>query len=228
MFVGSVSVCVRAMSTRAAIAQLRSTSNKLDNLVSVAKCAAMAKQQGASMLFLPECFGFIGESSQETLENAEPPIMSDSSENTEEIQELLKRIIHQSPAADDENDATVIKEDNAHILLLNGLRVIAKESRLWISGGGMHESGAPPDESNNDSPRVYNSHVILDDSGKVRALYRKIHLFDVDIPNKVNLRESATTAPGTKLVVCDSPIGKWLCKRTTDSFHLPSQSVSRE
>ena len=72
----------------------------------------------------------------------------------------------------------------------------------------MHESGAPPDSENDGRPRVYNSHVIVDSNGMVRALYRKTHLFDVSIPNRVNLRESATTAPGNELVECDSPVGK--------------------
>ena len=57
----------------AAIAQLRSTSNKFQNLQDIAKCARLAKAQGASMLFLPECFGFLGESSAQTLEEAEDP-----------------------------------------------------------------------------------------------------------------------------------------------------------
>lgn len=56
---------------RAAIAQLCSTASKHKNLQNIAKCANMAKQHGASMLFLPECFGFIGKSAQETLDNAE-------------------------------------------------------------------------------------------------------------------------------------------------------------
>ena len=200
-FVGSVwtSSCC-AMSSKAAIAQLRSTGNKLDNLVKVATCARMAKELGAAMLFLPECFGFIGESSQQTLEYAEPPIMIDSVQNNVHVQELLRKSV-QSPF---EGVDSTVEDEN--VSLLDGLKVIAKESGLWISGGGMHESGAPTDED--DRPRVYNSHVILDSDGNVQALYRKTHLFDVSIPNKVNLRESATTAPGTELVVCDSPVGK--------------------
>jgi len=177
--------------------------------MNVARCGGMAKEQGASMLFLPECFGFIGESSQQTLERAEPPIIDDTTENDEHVQELLRKIVQSSS---DETIVTAEKSTvkDANVSLLDGLRVIAKESGLWISGGGMHESGAPPDDKNNDRPRVYNSHVILDSDGNVRAIYRKTHLFDVSIPDKVNLRESATTAPGTELVICDSPIGKWL------------------
>jgi predicted amidohydrolase len=193
-----MSFCAR----RAAIAQLCATNNKLQNLLNVARCAGMARQQGASILFLPECFGFIGTSSEETLQQAEPPIMEDSSQNSEAICELLKQTV-QIPS--DDCDATTTTDDD-DISLLDGLKTIAVESNLWISGGGMHEAGAPSEQD--EKPRVYNSHVILDNQGNVQAIYRKTHLFDVSIPNKVNLRESATTAPGTRLVVCDSPIGK--------------------
>lgn len=206
-----VSTC-RSMSTStnkpaqvAAIAQLRSTNNKLRNLCNIAACAGIARQQGASMLFLPECFGFLGESSQETLEQAEPPIQNDTSVNKDDVQELLKKLVSSPSDAASTTTTRDSTEESLHVSLLDGLKVISKTSGLWISAGGMHESGAPPDD---DRPRVYNSHVILDSNGNVKALYRKTHLFDVSIPNKVNLRESATTAPGTELVVCDSPIGK--------------------
>jgi predicted amidohydrolase len=55
----------------AAVAQLRSTSNKFENLKDIAHCAKLAIEQNACMLFLPECFGFMGESATQTLEEAE-------------------------------------------------------------------------------------------------------------------------------------------------------------
>jgi predicted amidohydrolase len=171
--------------------------------VDVAKCAGLAREKGASMLFLPECFGFMGESSLQTLEQAEPPIMGDQSENEGTVQEQLccaVRYPHENTFA----------EETENVSLLDGLKVIARTSGMWISAGGMHESGASPDDDNGGLPRVYNTHVIVDSDGKVQTLYRKSHLFDVSIPNKVNLRESATTAPGTKLVVCDSPVGMYV------------------
>ena len=198
-------ISCRAMSTsttkKAAIAQLCSTSNKFQNLLDIAVCARMAKAQGASMLFLPECFGFMGEKSGQTLEEAENPVMEDTNVNDSEVTESLIATV-----SGKQEQTRVKSGDNKSIFLLDALRTIASESGLWISGGGMHVSGAPPDELTG-NPRVYNTHIILDDSGGLRALYRKIHLFDVSIPGKVQLRESATTAPGKKLVVCDSPIG---------------------
>jgi predicted amidohydrolase len=115
--------------------------------------------------------------------------------------------------------------DNNKVSLLDGLSHIARASNMWISVGGIHERGAPPStsssvvenedkessssSSSSSRPRTYNTHVILDNEGQVRAVYRKIHLFDVSIPGKVNLQESASTAPGDKIITCDSPIGMY-------------------
>lgn len=109
---------------------------------------------------------------------------------------------------------------NSNISLLSGLVTISKASKMWISAGGMHVGGAPPpppsSQTSNDiittesSSRVYNTHIIIDNHGMIQTYYRKIHLFDVLIPNQVNLQESKTTAPGTKIVVCDSPIGTFI------------------
>ena len=191
VFVGSAWVTCRAMSTngsrRAAIAQLWSTSNKISNLVDVAKCAGLAREQGASMLFLPECFGFMSESSLQTLEQAEPPIMDDQLENEGMVQEQLCSAVRYPL----EN---TFVDETENISLLDGLRVIARTSGMWISGGGMHESGAPPDNDNGDLSRVYNTHVIVDSDGTVQALYRKSHLFDVDAQQGQSTRKRNDSA----------------------------------
>ena len=190
----------------AAVAQLRATSDKYQNLVDVATCARNAKAKGASMLFLPECFGFIGESSAQTLQEAEDPqkMSLESFDSESPLSQSLKSIIHNT--ADSSAAPPPVQS------LMDGLRTIAKESGLWISGGGMHVSGAPPDEKDtearSDSYRVYNTHVVVDSNGALVESYRKIHLFDVSIPGKVELRESRTTAAGTELVACDSPVGR--------------------
>lgn len=201
---------------RAALAQLRSTSNKLENMIDTAKCAGWAQREGASMLFLPECFGFMGENAEQTLQNAEPPVVvgndDGGSTNGAAVDDLLVETISSSSKGEDltpiqEKLNNNFKSNGANINILGALRTIAKETNLWISAGGMHVSGAPPVEGS-DRQRVYNTHIIIDDRGNVQCLYRKIHLFDVSIPGKVILKESNTTAPGTDLVTCDSPIGK--------------------
>lgn len=79
-------------------------------------------------------------------------------------------------------------------------RALAAETGIWLSLGGFHELGP-------DAHRVYNTHVVLDASGAIRAAYRKIHLFDACLPT-APMRESDSTAPGDELVVVHgTPVG---------------------
>lgn len=200
---------VNAMSSkvgRVAVAQLRSSASKADNLVAIAKCAGWSRREGAAMLFLPECFGFIGQSAKETIAAAEPPLEEDTRTNPAAFQNYLEHMVDSCQKGGD--TPMSLPQDSNDISLVDGLRTIARKSNLWISAGGMHVSGAPPSIYEPSKSRVFNTHVILDSSGEIKSTYRKIHLFDVSIPGKVSLQESATTAPGSELVVCDSPIGK--------------------
>src|SRR5262249_49755706 len=75
-------------------------------------------------------------------------------------------------------------------------------NKVWIVGGGMPERGPSLD-------RVYNTCVVVDDTGRLRARYRKIHLFDIDIQHGVGgaqFRESATVEPGSETAVVETPI----------------------
>jgi predicted amidohydrolase len=67
--------------------------------------------------------------------------------------------------------------------------------------GGFHE--AMP----GDSERCYNTSVYLNSRGEITAMYRKIHLFDVSIPNGPQLMESKQTGPGDSAVCTASPMG---------------------
>jgi predicted amidohydrolase len=79
---------------------------------------------------------------------------------------------------------------------------LARDQTIWLSLGGFQEKG--PDEEH-----VYNSHLIVNSDGEIVHTYRKMHLFEVDLPT-VSLHESnfTTAGSGSDLAVCDSPIGK--------------------
>ena len=51
---------------------------------------------------------------------------------------------------------------------------------------------------------MYNCHVIISNTGRIQAAYRKVHLFDVDVPNGPVLMESRSTAPGKEVSVSDN------------------------
>jgi deaminated glutathione amidase len=79
-------------------------------------------------------------------------------------------------------------------------RAIARDTKMWMSFGGFQERA---DDAHN-----FNAHVIVDDTGTVRSVYRKVHLFDVQLGGAATYKESTCTAPGREVVVADSPAGK--------------------
>src|SRR5229473_3237223 len=58
-----------------------------------------------------------------------------------------------------------------------------------------------------DEPRSYNTSLFLGPQGETLAHYRKIHLFDVDIPGQVRVKESDTKKPGQTVVACETSLG---------------------
>jgi deaminated glutathione amidase len=73
---------------------------------------------------------------------------------------------------------------------------IAANLNMWVLAGSFHEAGP-------DAAHTYNTSLLLDRSGAVAAAYRKIHLYDVEIPGRVSYQESASVAPGTQAVSVD-------------------------
>jgi predicted amidohydrolase len=57
-------------------------------------------------------------------------------------------------------------------------------------------------------PRVRNTSVLVGPDGRAIAAYRKIHLFDIDLPGMEHLKESRSVAPGEEIVVADTPVGR--------------------
>ena len=59
-----------------------------------------------------------------------------------------------------------------------------------------------------DSAHCYNTSVLYGPNGDTLASYRKMHLFDVDVPGGLCIRESDTIAAGDQVVVAETPLGK--------------------
>jgi len=66
---------------------------------------------------------------------------------------------------------------------------------------GIHLVGGSILEQIPGAPKVFNTSPLFDPSGTLRACYRKVHLFDVDIAAHVSVRESDTRAHGGETVV---------------------------
>lgn len=59
-----------------------------------------------------------------------------------------------------------------------------------------------------DRQHVHNTSVLFGPDGQRIALYRKIHLFDVEVPNGPSIRESDTVTPGADVVVAETALGR--------------------
>jgi len=80
------------------------------------------------------------------------------------------------------------------------LRELARSHRVRILGGTFPERIAGEE-------RVHNTSVLVSPEGEIEAVYRKIHLFDVDLGPEARFTESARIAPGSEVVVVETPIG---------------------
>jgi nitrilase len=82
------------------------------------------------------------------------------------------------------------------------LGATARRLGLWIIGGTV------PLLSGTDG-RVAAASLVYDAEGRRAGRYDKIHLFDVDLPEKAErYRESANVAPGARAVLVDTPLGR--------------------
>jgi predicted amidohydrolase len=70
----------------------------------------------------------------------------------------------------------------------------ARELSMWVHAGSFHEIGPEPG-------RCYNTSPVFDRTGALAGVYRKIHLYDVEIPGRVSYHESATVAAGESWTV---------------------------
>lgn len=89
--------------------------------------------------------------------------------------------------------------------ILEATLEMATAHGMWVVGGGVAE--ILPEEAGQDIEKTYNTCVVVSPAGEIVTRYRKIHLFDVDIPDKVRLRESDTTEPGRDIVAERTPVG---------------------
>lgn len=152
----------KAAAALVAVCQMNSTSDVDRNLKICKDLVRKAKSRGAKVVFLPECFDYVGENNEQSLSLA----------------------------------ATL--ESTRMQVFCN----LAKELGVWLSLGGFHERGPPDDK------RLYNSHVMVDDNGAITAVYRKIHLFDIDVKDGPKLKESDSTISGDQIVPpVPTPVG---------------------
>ncbi|HVN91565.1 MAG TPA: carbon-nitrogen hydrolase family protein [Candidatus Binataceae bacterium] len=83
------------------------------------------------------------------------------------------------------------------LTLMSGL---ARELEIHLLAGSITEH-VPGEE------RRYNTSVFFGPDGSLLGVYRKIHLFDVDLPGRVTIKESDAKMPGAEVVSVPTTLG---------------------
>jgi nitrilase len=101
-----------------------------------------------------------------------------------------------------DEDKLALAEDPGSGPIQEFLADAAQRYKLWVVAGSL------PLKSSQDG-KCYGASIVYDSDGNASPIYRKIHLFDVDLPGRdERYRESATMAFGDDLVVVPSPLGQ--------------------
>ncbi len=82
--------------------------------------------------------------------------------------------------------------------LVTEFQELARKLEITLLLGSFPEQAAPGE-------RPYNTSVLIDPQGQILAHYRKMHLFDVELPGAAPHRESACTQPGREVVTAALP-----------------------
>ncbi|MBF0623446.1 MAG: carbon-nitrogen hydrolase family protein [Magnetococcales bacterium] len=80
------------------------------------------------------------------------------------------------------------------------LQDFARQHHVWIVGGSIPLGGQ-------EGGKVTNTSLLVDNTGKVRARYDKIHLFDAQLGERETIKESDIIQPGSEPVVGPTPFG---------------------
>lgn len=79
--------------------------------------------------------------------------------------------------------------------ILQRMKILARELGVSLVLGGLPTRAS--------EGRCFNTSVLLDPQGEIRSTYRKIHLFDIAIPDGAMFQESELVEPGKDIVHAD-------------------------
>lgn len=172
-----------------AAVQMNSTDKVEQNLSRIEVWVQKAKAMGSELVVLPENCAFIGKNDFDKLAIAEKPGQGD---------------------------------------IQNALAQMARQNNLWLVGGtipilansvdsvdSVNSVDSVDSHANKSHPQIFNRCYVWNNQGQVVAHYDKIHLFDVEVSEKLGeklsetiYRESDTFVPGKEIISVESPVGK--------------------
>jgi len=126
-----------------------------------------------------------GDDVEANLELAER-LLTDAAEGGAELAALPEYLDYMGPSSGRHDVAAPVPGP-----VTDRLGALARARSMWVLAGGILEAA---------DARVHDTSVLLDPGGEVVATYRKIHLFDVALPDQPPIRESDSITPGDAFV----------------------------
>ncbi|HEY1957215.1 MAG TPA: carbon-nitrogen hydrolase family protein [Polyangiaceae bacterium] len=131
----------------------------------------------------------------------------DVKKNLERVSELVSRAAEMGAElvalpenfafmGESDEQKRAIAEDLAEGPIAKTVAELARTKGVFVVAGGMPEKSG-------DAARPFNTSALFAPNGVLLAKYRKIHLFDVDLPDGTTLKESNACAPGEETVVAE-------------------------
>ena len=90
-------------------------------------------------------------------------------------------------------------EEEHESLTLNEISRLAKENNVYILAGSIPER---------ESDKLYNTSYLFDKTGQIIAKHRKMHLFDIDVKDRITFKESDVLTAGDEFTIADTEFGK--------------------
>ena len=82
---------------------------------------------------------------------------------------------------------------------LDKISSLALENNVYILAGSIPEK---------EDDKLFNTSYLFDRQGKIIAKHRKMHLFDIDVKDKITFKESDVLTAGNEFTIADTEFGK--------------------
>ena len=90
-------------------------------------------------------------------------------------------------------------EDENDSYTLNKISNLARENNIYILAGSIPEKK---------EDKLFNTSYLFDKHGEIIAKHRKMHLFDIDVKDKITFKESDVLTAGNDFTLADTEFGK--------------------
>ena len=90
-------------------------------------------------------------------------------------------------------------EDEKDSCTLNKISKLAEANNVYILAGSIPER---------ENDKIFNTSYLFDKKGQIIAKHRKMHLFDIDVKDKITFKESDVLTAGDEFTLADTEFGK--------------------